>query len=201
VLSDLIEHDNPQVRTYVNGALYSVLNSSPLLRDKAQEMGMEDMLRELTKRSEDAFTKQVAYILNALLSGEDLDDNDQDDNDDDQVQEDYDQDDDDSIEEEDEEETLPGNTVTGEELLCSLFLASNETARQEVKSMTQTTRPDTASLRTGRSGSFRGPNVNFSLDDLMNKTKNVQQEEEDEEDEEDEEEEDEEDEEEDEDEI
>lgn len=43
VLNRLLEYDNGQVRTYVNGTLYSVL-TRPSLRERALEMGLPDIL-------------------------------------------------------------------------------------------------------------------------------------------------------------
>lgn len=42
VLNALLEMDNPQVRTYVNGTLYSVL-TRPVLKDQARAMGMDEV--------------------------------------------------------------------------------------------------------------------------------------------------------------
>src|SRR5687767_13216550 len=44
VLNDLLEHENPRVRTYVNGTLYSVLSLKEM-KERAKEMGMEDIFR------------------------------------------------------------------------------------------------------------------------------------------------------------
>ena len=44
VLSDLLPHENPEIRPYVNGALFSVL-SNPIVRKEALEMGLEAHLR------------------------------------------------------------------------------------------------------------------------------------------------------------
>ena len=43
VLIDLIESDNQQVRTFVNGTLYSLFSRSSI-RQKAKEMGMNEFL-------------------------------------------------------------------------------------------------------------------------------------------------------------
>ena len=43
VMNDLLESDNHQVRTYVNGTLYSIL-TRPSLKDQALEMGMDEMM-------------------------------------------------------------------------------------------------------------------------------------------------------------
>jgi len=46
VLHDLVEHENLQVRTYVNGTLYSIFTRKKL-REEAKEMGMQDVLQYL----------------------------------------------------------------------------------------------------------------------------------------------------------
>lgn len=43
VLNNLVEHDNLQVRTYVNGTLYSIFTRAKL-REEAKELGMPDLL-------------------------------------------------------------------------------------------------------------------------------------------------------------
>lgn len=43
VLNELVEHDNLQVRTYVNGTLYSIFTRRRL-REEAKELGMQDIL-------------------------------------------------------------------------------------------------------------------------------------------------------------
>lgn len=72
VLSDLLECDNLQVRFYTNGTLYSVL-ARPSLRERAREMGMEDILKYLIKSSDENFANQIEYIMKQLAR-EDNDD-------------------------------------------------------------------------------------------------------------------------------
>lgn len=43
VLNELVEHENLQVRTYVNGTLYSIFTRKRL-REEAKELGMQDVL-------------------------------------------------------------------------------------------------------------------------------------------------------------
>jgi hypothetical protein len=43
VLDDLVEHENLQVRTYVNGTLYSIFTRKKL-REEAKELGMPEVL-------------------------------------------------------------------------------------------------------------------------------------------------------------
>lgn len=51
-MNNLLENENHQVRSYVNGTLYSVL-SRPLLRERALQMGMDEMMKQLMKDSDE----------------------------------------------------------------------------------------------------------------------------------------------------
>mmetsp|Transcript_40225 Transcript_40225/g.79063 ORF Transcript_40225/g.79063 Transcript_40225/m.79063 type:complete len:779 (+) Transcript_40225:51-2387(+) len=65
VLMNLVEHSNPQVRTYVNGTLYSIL-SRPALRDAAKALGIDRLLEELSSETEPQFQEQIDCILQQL---------------------------------------------------------------------------------------------------------------------------------------
>jgi len=69
VLNSLLEMDNAQVRTYVNGTLYSVL-TRPALKEKARAMGMEEILQCAMDHADETFARQIQYILEQLLSDE-----------------------------------------------------------------------------------------------------------------------------------
>ena len=58
VLNDLLEHENMQVRTFVNGTLYSLLGRQSL-REQANAMGMNEILSYLKENSDERFTKQI----------------------------------------------------------------------------------------------------------------------------------------------
>ena len=118
----------PQVRTYVNGTLYSIL-TRPVLREKAQEIGLKDLLEELEPRCEEQFARQIRYIIQQLSSdamdGTASDDEEGDDDEDDDT--------DDELEEEEEETVEAGEgMLSGEELLCGQFLANEAQARAEL---------------------------------------------------------------------
>jgi len=70
VLSDLLEHENRQVRTFVNGTLYSLL-SRQVMKEQARAMGLNEILRFLMKQSEEVFTKQISYMLEQLAKEND----------------------------------------------------------------------------------------------------------------------------------
>lgn len=48
MLNELLEHENDQVRTYVNGTLYSIFRRRSL-RLQAKEFGMEEVLKYLSQ--------------------------------------------------------------------------------------------------------------------------------------------------------
>lgn len=64
-LMDLAEHDSAQVRTYVNGTLYSVL-SRPKMKERALQSGTDTALSMLMEHSDDLFKRQLQYILEQL---------------------------------------------------------------------------------------------------------------------------------------
>ena len=124
VMNDLLESDNHQVRTYVNGTLYSVL-TRPSLKDQALEMGMDEMLRRLMTHSDDEFKRQIEYILNQLRAENTKEDDVSDGDEDEEEEEDADDmDDEDDEPEEDDEETLPqagDDDFEGESLLVKSY--------------------------------------------------------------------------------
>ena len=65
VLNELVEHENPQVRTYVNGTLYSIFTRKKL-REQAKELGMPEVLQYLMNQVDDQFKRQIQYILEQL---------------------------------------------------------------------------------------------------------------------------------------
>lgn len=63
LLYNLLEHDNSQVRTFVNGTLYSLL-SRPVLRLHAIKLKFQDKLQHMIDISDEKFQKHYRYILN-----------------------------------------------------------------------------------------------------------------------------------------
>ena len=61
VLSDMMEHENLQVRTHVNGTLYTILTRKSL-KQQANALGMQDMLMYLLNSSDEQMVRQVQYI-------------------------------------------------------------------------------------------------------------------------------------------
>ena len=68
VLNSLLENENPRVRTFVNGSLYSVLSVAEI-REKARAQGLEDFLTHLIENTDDGFRDQFQFILDKLMNG------------------------------------------------------------------------------------------------------------------------------------
>ncbi|XP_067851349.1 lisH domain-containing protein ARMC9 isoform X2 [Heptranchias perlo] len=120
VLSDLLGHENNEIRPYVNGALYSIL-AIPSIREEAKAMGMEEILRCFIKEGNTEMNRQLEFIIKQLNSEEVLDESDSDD----EEEEDDDEDDQDAMEADlDKAEILkpqPGE-LSGEKLLTAEYL-------------------------------------------------------------------------------
>ena len=67
VLNELIEHENLQVRTHINGTLYSILTRKSM-KMQAHSLGMLEMLEYLMSTSDEQFQRQIQYIINQLTS-------------------------------------------------------------------------------------------------------------------------------------
>ncbi|XP_029356592.1 lisH domain-containing protein ARMC9 isoform X5 [Echeneis naucrates] len=94
VLTDLLGHENHEVRPYVNGALYSIL-SVPSVRQEAKEMSVEEILRCYSKEQNPDLNRQIEFIIKQLNSGEEEgpesdDEEEEDDNDEDLMEADLD---------------------------------------------------------------------------------------------------------------
>ncbi|XP_069473663.1 lisH domain-containing protein ARMC9 isoform X3 [Ambystoma mexicanum] len=72
VLSDLLGHENHEIRPYVNGALYSIL-TVPSIREDARAMGMEEILRCFMNEGNSETNRQFEFIIKQLRSEETLD--------------------------------------------------------------------------------------------------------------------------------
>jgi len=67
ILNDLIDHDNIQVKTYVNGCLYSLFADSEM-RQQAQNIGMESQLQYLKQMADESLAKQIDFVIAKLRS-------------------------------------------------------------------------------------------------------------------------------------
>jgi hypothetical protein len=138
-MNNLLENENQQVRSYVNGTLYSVL-SRPALRERALQMGMDEMMRQLMKDADEEFRTQVEYILEQLekeSSTEDVSDGEEEDDADDP---DEDMEDDDELDDEDDDESLEQPTeseLSGADLLNSMYMIEGADARRQQASQQQ----------------------------------------------------------------
>jgi hypothetical protein len=117
VLNELIDHDNNQVKTYVNGCLYSLF-SEPLMRREAQKSGMESQLQYLKQNSDDTLARQIEFVITKLgrskrnlITDDDEISDDESENDDDTFQEDEDDEDDEDMYEYDQVEPAVNETL------------------------------------------------------------------------------------------
>ena len=146
VLNELLDHENPQVRTYVNGTLYSVFTREKL-KEEAKELGMKDALGYLISKSDEQFRRQIQYILEQLNSAahgegdnlseegeEEEDDLGGEDDEDNFEGEDEEEDEEESSEEGEFGDRLQGVFV-GEELLIKEFRADEEESRSQEESV------------------------------------------------------------------
>ncbi|XP_077998887.1 lisH domain-containing protein ARMC9-like isoform X2 [Glandiceps talaboti] len=119
VLSDLLGHENQEIRPYVNGALYSIL-SIPTIRDEARAMGLEEILRCFLKGDNPDMNRQIQFIIKQLNSNDAPDDG----NDSDDEEEDDDEEEQDAMESDlDKAEVIKANhgELAGEQLLQSEY--------------------------------------------------------------------------------
>ncbi|XP_026879233.2 lisH domain-containing protein ARMC9 isoform X1 [Electrophorus electricus] len=101
VLTDLLGHENREIRPYVNGALYSIL-SIPTVRKDAKEMSLEEILHCYTKEDSPELNRQIEFIIRQLNSEEVLE---------------HEAESDDEEEEEEEEEDVMEADLDKEEVL------------------------------------------------------------------------------------
>ena len=113
VLNNLLETENTQVRTYVNGTLYSVL-TRPMLKEHAHAMGMQDILRSAMEHADDTFVRQIQYILEQLNASVEVDEAPSDDGDEEEDgEEEVDEDEEDDGEEDVADEPDADDRVQG----------------------------------------------------------------------------------------
>lgn len=123
VLSDLLGHDNHEIRPYVNGALYSIL-AIPSVREEARAMGMEELLRCFSKEGNIEMNRQIEFIIKQLNS-EEVSEDGVDSDDEDEDEDDDDEEDQDAMEADlDKEEVLQPQSreLSGETLLTTEYL-------------------------------------------------------------------------------
>uniref|UniRef100_A0A061SGW0 Lish domain-containing protein armc9-like n=1 Tax=Tetraselmis sp. GSL018 TaxID=582737 RepID=A0A061SGW0_9CHLO len=158
VLDALIESSNPQVRTYVNGTLYSVLQRQAI-RETAQARGLGDFLQMVAANSDEVFARQIRYIQ--LQLGSTAPDTDGPPSCDEEEFEDIDEDGEEEGDEADsfeaEQEPVEG-LLYGEELLCERYLADVSAAKAEEASVRESMAlvAAAASLSRQMQGGLRG---------------------------------------------
>ena len=140
VLSDVMEHDNLQVRTHINGTLYSILTRQSI-KDEANQLGLGELLEYMINNAdaeviegEEQMQRQMQYIYRQLTSEaepakevqSDVEDEDDDFEETAEVDDDIGESDEVFAEDEDFNDTLKiEGVMTGEEWLTSQFLLSN----------------------------------------------------------------------------
>uniref|UniRef100_A0A8K9X1L0 LisH domain-containing protein ARMC9 n=1 Tax=Oncorhynchus mykiss TaxID=8022 RepID=A0A8K9X1L0_ONCMY len=119
VLTDLLGHENHEIRPYVNGTLYSIL-CIHAVREEAKEMSMEEILHCYSKEENPELNRQIEFIIKQLNSeGPESDDEEEDDDDEE-----------DAIETDlDKEEVLQlqPRELSGETLLTTEYLGVRDT--------------------------------------------------------------------------
>ncbi|KAJ8374321.1 hypothetical protein SKAU_G00049010 [Synaphobranchus kaupii] len=119
VLTDLLGHENHEIRPYVNGALYSIL-CDPAVREEAREMSLEEILCCYSKEEDPDLHRQIQFIIKQLHSEETSEDGAESED-----EEDDDNDEDDAMEADlDKEEALQPHPreLSGESLLTTEYL-------------------------------------------------------------------------------
>ncbi|XP_053379152.1 lisH domain-containing protein ARMC9-like isoform X2 [Mercenaria mercenaria] len=132
VLSDLLGHDNQEIRPYVNGALYSILAISTI-REEAKAMGMEEILRCFIKEDQPDMNRQIEFIIKQLNSSEIVDEYESDDE-----EEDEDEEDQDAMEvdlDKDEIVRAEGDEQSGEKLLAEYISGSAKPRKRHTDSV------------------------------------------------------------------
>lgn len=128
VLIDLIECQNEQIRTFVNGTLYSLLSRKSFC-DYANHLGLNDKLQELYNNSDERFQKQILYMINQLNKEEyDIEETLSD-----QIEENDvdDIDDEDEVAAEDDDDDDLNDLINGENLLQNDFQLSGPEAQKQ----------------------------------------------------------------------
>ena len=139
VLNELFgKYESVQVRTYVNGTLYSIFKRKSL-RDQAKELGMEEILQYLLQQSDDQLGKQIQYILQQLNEDDDQDEESTDEEEEEE-EEDYDDDDVEDFDSEyfDDDQNfvrLMSGEPCGEEFLSINFIANTEDALNQTQTI------------------------------------------------------------------
>lgn len=132
VLSDLLGHENQEIRPYVNGALYSIL-ALPAVKEEARAQGMEEILECFLKDDNPDMTRQIQFIIKQLNTDDPSASNDPESDDEDEEDDD---DEGDAIDAElDKQEILEPSEgeLCGDELLNTHYAMQNAIPSQQPK--------------------------------------------------------------------
>lgn len=69
VLNKFMASENNQVRTYINGTLYSILTKK-IMKDAAVKMGLEKKLKNIKNKADENIKRQINFILEQLKQEE-----------------------------------------------------------------------------------------------------------------------------------
>ncbi|KAF7659337.1 hypothetical protein LDENG_00299370 [Lucifuga dentata] len=155
VLTDLLGHENHEIRPYVNGALYSIL-CIPSVRQEAREMSVEEILYCYNKEQNPELNRQIEFIIKQLNSAEEEgsaseDEEEEDDDDEDLMETDL-----------DKEEVLQPQPreLSGESLLTTEYLGiMTNMAKMKRKSASLSHQSDEPLQRPVTPGSHRNVNT------------------------------------------
>lgn len=113
VLNELLENENDQIRTYVNGTLYSIFRRKSI-RNQAKELGMDEILYFLLQNmppNEEHIKRQIQYILEQFDRDEEDSEESSDEEEIDEVE----------VEEEGEDDDEEEGEIIGKSLRSNLF--------------------------------------------------------------------------------
>eukprot|EP01022_Parablepharisma_sp_SALTPOND_P008149 TRINITY_DN135286_c0_g1_i1.p2 TRINITY_DN135286_c0_g1~~TRINITY_DN135286_c0_g1_i1.p2 ORF type:complete len:389 (+),score=50.21 TRINITY_DN135286_c0_g1_i1:2241-3407(+) len=144
ILKSLLDKENAQIRTHINGTLYSLFTSVPIKLEARvlfccyhlqQKMGFVDHLERRLDTDDENMARQITYMLSQLeADSSEACPSDEEDAAGDESEEDI------SYYAEEGDDISPGGRGTmaaGEELLLSEFLATTEEALQQSKTISQ----------------------------------------------------------------
>lgn len=160
MLNRYIAHENNQVRTYINGTLYSILTRKAL-KEAAIRHGIEKKLKSLRNKSEENIKRQINFILEQLKQDDNECFTDETEEEIEEVNENISEDEEIVGDEDMDDLITSANIMTGEQLLkekyennYSLSAASSrrdlEESKQVIPSPSPSKRVESAKKRTGK---------------------------------------------------
>ncbi|KAI8895879.1 hypothetical protein BC833DRAFT_599755 [Globomyces pollinis-pini] len=123
VLTNLMDHSNIQVKTYVNGCLYSLFADANM-RAHAHSIGLVDQLQCVREIGDESLAKQIDFVIEKLTIEEEEEEDIDDSFSEDGEEEDNVEDDEDEVFENDEDdsEIIKKGDLVGDELLEKYYI-------------------------------------------------------------------------------